>query len=163
MYKNQLLFPIIISLIITGCSNAPSHIIGSQNRVVPFEEQLPDNHLLMVQFNKWSGTPYRLGGNSLNGVDCSAFVQEVYRSALGLALPRTTALQSERGRSIEYQQVKTGDLVFFKTSYKTRHVGIYLDNNRFMHASTSKGVIISRLDNPYWASAFWQIRRVNES
>ncbi|MFA0501936.1 NlpC/P60 family protein, partial [Vibrio sp. 10N.222.46.A1] len=57
-------------------------------------------------------------------------------------------------------QAISGDLVFFKTSMTVRHVGVYLGNNQFLHASTSKGVIISRLDNPYWASKFWHFRRL---
>ncbi|TKG10403.1 C40 family peptidase, partial [Vibrio lentus] len=76
------------------------------------------------------------------------------------ALPRTTKDQSQQGKEIAYEQAISGDLVFFKTSPKVRHVGVYLGNKQFLHASTSKGVIISRLDNPYWASKFWHFRRI---
>ncbi len=111
-------------------------------------------------YNEWKGTPYRLGGNDHYGIDCSAFVQIAYQEALAINLPRTTLLQSKLGSEISYSNAQSGDLVFFKTGYKVRHVGVYLGNNAFMHASTSKGVMISRLDNPYWADAFWHFRRV---
>ncbi|WP_241033822.1 NlpC/P60 family protein [Vibrio maerlii] len=111
-------------------------------------------------YQDWRGTPYRLGGQSKSGIDCSAFVQVAYQQALAINLPRTTKLQSQLGQEVSYRTASSGDLVFFKTGVKVRHVGVYLGNNAFMHASTSKGVVVSRLDNPYWADAFWQFRRV---
>lgn len=93
------------------------------------------------------GVPYRLGGNNYNGIDCSAFVQVAYRDVLNIHLPRTTLAQVSIGNELSYEQVQVGDLAFFKTSRKVRHVGVYIGNKQFMHASTSKGVIISRLDN----------------
>ncbi|CAH0525893.1 hypothetical protein VHP8226_01387 [Vibrio hippocampi] len=141
---------------LSGCAQSPT----SQSTGGDYLAH-PDNQRFITQYDKWQGTPYRLGGNSLYGIDCSAFVQTVYQDAYGLALPRTTAYQSKVGTKVAYQEAKSGDLVFFKTGRKTRHVGIYLGSNAFMHASTSKGVIISRLDNPYWASVFWHFRTVN--
>ncbi|MCV5688202.1 NlpC/P60 family protein, partial [Escherichia coli] len=88
------------------------------------------------------------------------FVQRAFVEAYQLALPRTTKQQSTQGVELSWTDAKQGDLVFFKTRRSTYHVGIYLGNKQFMHASTSKGVIISRIDNPYWASKFWQVRRV---
>lgn len=115
-------------------------------------------------FKEWQSVPYRFGGVTAKGIDCSAFVQVVYRDAWQKALPRTTASQSQLGKKVSYKAAQAGDLVFFKTSRSQRHVGVYLGNKEFMHASTSEGVIISRLDNPYWASRIWQFRRLeNES
>ena len=114
----------------------------------------------MLVFKQWEGAPYQFGGTSKHGVDCSAFVQLAYRDATSVQLPRTTLKQSQIGTKINYELAESGDLVFFKTNRTTRHVGVYLGNRQFMHASTSKGVIISRLDNPYWASKFWHFRRV---
>jgi len=111
-------------------------------------------------YNQWHGVPYRLGGNSKRGIDCSGFVQVAYKNAWQLPLPRTTMMQSKIGENISYNSAKYGDLVFFKISKSTKHVGVYLGNSRFMHASTSQGVMISRIDNPYWASKFWQFRRI---
>ncbi|MDV7104401.1 NlpC/P60 family protein [Vibrio sp. TH_r3] len=120
-----------------------------------------DNIVFVDPFKTWQGTPYKYGGASTDGVDCSAFVQAVMLESHNKSLPRTTYQQSLLGKEVAYSQAQSGDLVFFKTGRKQRHVGIYLGDNAFMHASTSKGVIISRLDNPYWASVFWQIRTID--
>ncbi|MFB9134139.1 NlpC/P60 family protein [Vibrio olivae] len=111
-------------------------------------------------FNRWEGAPYQFGGTTKSGVDCSAFVQIAFRDATQTQLPRTTYSQVQVGKQLGFSQAQPGDLVFFKPSRSSRHVGVYLGNKQFMHASQSKGVIISRLDNPYWASTFWQFRRV---
>ncbi|MDG3088067.1 NlpC/P60 family protein [Vibrio hannami] len=116
---------------------------------------------LWTEYQSWKGTPYRFGGTSKSGVDCSAFVQSVFYKAQNKTLPRTTEHQLNSGYEVKYENAKAGDLVFFKTTWKDKHVGIYLGENAFMHASTSRGVIISRLDNPYWSSVFWQIRRID--
>ncbi|MDA0147593.1 NlpC/P60 family protein [Vibrio sp. LaRot3] len=144
--------------LLVACSSSPDFSRSNQSSLSP--EELQTKQKLMDVYQIWQGAPYRLGGTSLNGVDCSAFVQTAYSNGLQVNLPRTTKTQVEIGRAVDYDQAKVGDLVFFKTSYTTRHVGIYLGNKQFMHASTSKGVIISRLDNPYWAGNFWQFRRV---
>ncbi|MGC9404030.1 NlpC/P60 family protein [Vibrio genomosp. F10 str. 9ZC157] len=114
----------------------------------------------MNVYERWKGVPYRLGGTSFQGIDCSAFVQIAYHDALNVKLPRTTLHQSKVGSKVGYDEAEVGDLIFFRTSRTTRHVGVYLGNRQFLHASTSKGVIISRVDNPYWASKFWHYRRV---
>ncbi|EGU35673.1 lipoprotein NlpC [Vibrio sp. N418] len=145
------------SLALTGCSSSPSQSELSPD-ITAYHQQLKSEFLDVFQI--WKGTPYRLGGSSLKGVDCSAFVQTAYQRAAQLNLPRTTKYQVQVGEEIAYEQANVGDLVFFKTSRTTRHVGVYLGQNQFMHASTSKGVIISRMDNPYWAGNFWQFRRV---
>ncbi|MFA0112954.1 C40 family peptidase [Vibrio sp. 10N.261.46.E11] len=122
-------------------------------------EQSTTNAYMSV-YEQWKGVPYHFGGTSFRGVDCSAFVQIAVQTATQQALPRTTKDQVKKGKEIAYGQAISGDLVFFKTSMTVRHVGVYLGNNQFLHASTSKGVIISRLDNPYWASKFWHFRRL---
>ncbi|MCG7496393.1 NlpC/P60 family protein [Vibrio sp. Of7-15] len=115
---------------------------------------------LQNHYDNWKGTPYRLGGDSKFGIDCSAFVQITMQSVYNQSLPRTTAQQQYSGTQIAYNELQQGDLVFFKTGKKIRHVGVYVGGRKFMHASTSKGVIVSRLDNPYWADAYWHARRV---
>jgi len=115
---------------------------------------------LYRQHQEWQGTPYRIGGQSRRGIDCSGFVQLTYRSHLGVALPRTTGQQVTVGQPIRQSELTTGDLVFFRIDGKTRHVGIYLEQNRFLHASKSSGVMISSLDSPYWQSAYWKSRRI---
>jgi len=117
--------------------------------------------VLYRQFHEWKGTKYRLGGMSKKGVDCSAFVQLTYKSKFGINLPRTTRIQSTRGVPIPEQKLETGDLVFFKTGVNDQHVGIFLEDRKFLHASSSKGVMISSLDDSYWSRKFWTARRIN--
>ncbi|HAS63789.1 MAG TPA: hydrolase [Vibrio sp.] len=151
------LLAVIIAL--SACSSQPSKTHLATQPLTAFEQDQRDAFLGFYQ--KWQGVPYRLGGMSLNGIDCSALVKLAYQEAATINLPRTTALQANVGTEIDYHGANVGDLLFFKTSLRTRHVGIYLGNKQFMHASTSKGVMISRIDNPYWADVFWQVRRVD--
>lgn len=116
---------------------------------------------LLKEYQYWAGSPFRLGGSSLKGIDCSSLVQQVYKKSANISLPRTTESQAENGYEIKKSQLQVGDLVFFKTGWKVRHVGIYMGNNEFFHASTSKGVIVSNLNNPYWKEHYWHSRRVN--
>lgn len=115
---------------------------------------------LKLQYKNWKGVKYKYGGSSKSGVDCSAFVQRTFKDRLNIGLPRTTALQSSIGENVLRENLKMGDLVFFKTGYKVRHVGIYLEGGKFLHASTKRGVTISRLDNSYYSKHFWKIKRV---
>lgn len=146
---------------ISGCSSSPeSEISQIDVTTPPSVAQLAVKDSLLDVYKVWKGVPYRLGGNGFNGIDCSAFVQVAYRDAVNVDIPRTTTMQSAIGKEIDYDEVQIGDLAFFKTTRTTKHVGVYIGNKQFMHASTSKGVIISRLDNPYWAAKFWHFRRV---
>jgi len=115
---------------------------------------------LNLQYKNWKGVKYKYGGNSKKGIDCSAFVQKTFREKLNIRIPRTTALQSKIGKEINMSELEMGDLIFFKTGYNSRHVGIYLEGGKFMHASTKRGVTISRLDNYYYRNHFWKIKRV---
>ena len=108
------------------------------------------------------GTPYVFGGSDLkNGIDCSAFVQSAYR-AVGVELPRTAYEQSQVGYPVSREDLKPGDLLFFKTSDRApiTHVGMYAGNNQFIHSSSSgNGVGISEL-NDKWRSVLEDMRRV---
>ncbi len=135
-------------------------------RKLPFNETVtatPLEERLKQQYESWRGVPYRLGGLSRAGVDCSGFVHLTFKTQLGVRVPRTTEAQSKVGIPVDKRELQTGDLVFFKTSWKKGHVGIYLNNGFFLHASTSKGVMISNLDNPYWRRAYWMSRRIDLS
>lgn len=119
----------------------------------------PEDRLLQ-QFQRWEGTPYRLGGDSRRGIDCSAFVQIVMKDAFGITIPRTTREQLNYGKRVRPGAIRLGDLVFFQTGRTTFHVGIMLRGDFFMHASTSRGVTIDRLGEPYWKERMIQVRRV---
>ncbi|WP_128648639.1 C40 family peptidase [Vibrio maritimus] len=151
----KLLISYSMVALLAACSSQPQR---AQHTQQSYNTQ--ENAAFLAEYKKWQGVPYRLGGTNYSGVDCSAFVQAVYKDAYALSLPRTTAQQVKVGEKVSYNNAQSGDLVFFKTGRKTRHVGIYLGGNTFMHASTSKGVVLSRLDNPYWASTFWHFRSV---
>jgi len=114
---------------------------------------------LLAQHERWMGTPYRLGGTSTRGVDCSALVQNVFEETFRLSLPRTTGEQVREGSPIARDELAPGDLVFFRPPGAYRHVGIYVGEGRFLHASSSRGVMISTLDNSYWRRYYWQARR----
>ena len=88
------------------------------------------------------------GGSTKRGIDCSAFMQTAFLDAYGVELPRTTSEQRYLGRQIQKHELRKGDLVFFR---RNNHVGVYIGNNQFMHASSSQGVTISSLDEDYWA------------
>ncbi|QKT04634.1 C40 family peptidase [Ectothiorhodospiraceae bacterium 2226] len=153
-----LLLPLLLAVLaLSGCASAP-HPVPAPPSVSPAPP--PDVvRRLMAQHDEWAGTPYRLGGNSRRGIDCSAFVQTTYAERFGHRLPRSTEDQARHGQPVRRDQLQAGDLVFFRTGRKTRHVGIYMGDSRFLHASTSQGVTVSRLDNPYWTSAYWMSRR----
>lgn len=118
---------------------------------------------LRAAVRHWAGTPHRMGGNGRSGIDCSGFVQRVYHDLFNIRLPRSTALQVQTGTTIPKKELRSGDLVFFHPPRKNRHVGIYLSNGEFAHASTSRGITISRLSNPYWRDAYWTAKRVMPS
>lgn len=145
---------LIVSLIASACS---SNTVPTAAEISPSDS--PTNQKLLSHYNQWRGVSYREGGLSKSGIDCSGFVHLAYKQALQKSIPRTTDSLSRHGRAIESRQLRPGDLVFFKTGWKKRHVGIYVGNGEFIHASTSRGVILSRLDNPYWSDAWWMARR----
>jgi cell wall-associated NlpC family hydrolase len=107
----------------------------------------------------WIGTPYRYGGQSRAGMDCSGFARTLMREALGVELTRMTSLQVQEGVAVEKEDLLPGDLVFFRRR-GTRHVGVYLGDGEFIHASSSNGVIVSRLDEGYYERHYWTARRV---
>jgi probable lipoprotein NlpC len=114
---------------------------------------------LRTEVKRWQGTPHRMGGATRRGIDCSGFVQRLYRDIFDWRIPRSTALQVQSGRPVGKSHLRTGDLVFFKVPDKGRHVGIYLGEAEFAHASTSRGVTVSSLADRYWRQVYWTARR----
>ena len=126
------------------------------------EVELLQDNVLLEHIDEWYGTRYRYGGTSKSGIDCSAFVQAIYLSAFAVSLPRTARDQYRSSRIISATEVKPGDLVFFNTTGGISHVGIYLQNNKFAHASTSQGVTVSDMFDPYYLKRFIGIGRIEK-
>ena len=109
-------------------------------------------------------TPYKYGGTSENGIDCSAFTQKVFQRSIEMQIPRSTKEQFSIGERISKDdELDFGDLVFFKTRRRSSpsHVGIYIGDNKFMHASRKKGVMVSSLDEKYWTPRYIGARRLD--
>ena len=161
------------SVILTACSsNSDQNVTGpikakagifKTNRVISnLDDQIMVIANLSEHQQEWQGTRYRIGGNSKSGVDCSGFMQITFRDLFGIDLPRMTVDQAKEGTKISKSELRTGDLVFFNTGRgpNGKHVGVYVKNGQFLHASTKGGVIYSDMDSPYWTKTFWQARRL---
>lgn len=109
---------------------------------------------------RWKGTPHELGGESKRGADCSGLVKSVFSNQFNVTIPRTTERQVRVGDQVSQSELQPGDLVFFRPGFKKRHVGIYLSDGEFLHASASSGVTVSPLKRSYWQEHWWQGRRV---
>lgn len=121
---------------------------------------------ILSEAESYLGTPYRFGGTSRSGIDCSAFVLSVFGAAAGMDLPRVAAEQSQEGDSVERTELQKGDLVFFShRGSRISHVGIVEEVTaegeiKFIHAATSKGVMVSSLDDSYWGPKFRFAKRI---
>lgn len=125
-----------------------------------------DNHALYVESSKWLGVPYRYGGTSKRGTDCSGLTYSIYKKVYHKKLQRSSEEQrTEDCRKVAKRNLQEGDLVFFHNGRKKKkasHVGIYLKNGKFIHASTSQGVIVSQLDEPYYQKCWMQGGRISD-
>lgn len=118
---------------------------------------LEDNHKLYINASKWIGTPYRSGRADKRGTDCSGLVMQLYRKVYHTRLPRSTSQQMAACSKVSRGKLREGDLVFFssrRSRKKVAHVGIYLKDGKFIHASTSRGVIVSSLRESYY-TRYW--------
>lgn len=107
----------------------------------------------------WLGTPYKYGGSTKKGVDCSGFVLNMYKEVRGKDMPHNAATMYDQGKKISRDDLREGDLVFFGSFWKIDHVGIYLNGDRFVHASSSRGVMISPMEDSYWKPRYQGARR----
>ena len=120
---------------------------SSQKKTVALQNQL------LKSYSNWKGTKYSLGGDSESGMDCSALTRRVYREVYGYELPRQTVQQVKVGAHIQRENLKPGDIVFFRPE-GNNHTAVYLGDTLFINASSSKGVVISTLENTYWNKYF---------
>lgn len=138
---------------------------GSSNTPFRIPQDLDDSTLALIrEALSWIGTPYVYGGETKDGADCSGFVMMTYKNALGIKLPRTSADQGEFCENIDKKKLEVGDLVFFHGGKgdKVNHVGIYVGDGKFIHASSSKGVMISDLDMKYFADRYHHSGKVKQ-
>jgi len=168
-WKFLLLFLLIIILILSiGCTPYPRYRSGGAELPSKVEPQkvhwkTSEYIKLGLVFEKYLGKPYRGNSKYEAGLDCSRFTQEVYKKYNGTILPRVVKEQVKVGREVHRNLLRYGDLVFFKTDkYRISHVGIYVGYNQFIHASSSKGIIISGMNEKYWGERYATARRIIE-
>ena len=154
---------IVTLIIITSCggnkkavgNKKNNHIVSKYANLLQTSKSEISNVKLYSFIDSWYGTKYKYGGMSKAGIDCSGFCNILYEQVYNKEIKRTTSMLSKEINKVNKRKLKEGDLVFFNISKKKNsHVGVYLKNNRFVHASTSKGVLISSLDNPYYLKTY---------
>lgn len=166
-----------LSVVITGCGSA-RHTRGTtaqlspsgigkggrteQSSVTVPAHALPSMTALLTEANSWIGTPYKYGGNTREGVDCSGFVLQVYLRALDISLPRTSAQQQEFCRKIRRDEMKPGDLMFFsvREGGNVGHVGIYIGDDKMIHASSKVGVVVAPITTDYFVRNYLSSGRI---
>ncbi len=139
---------------------------NSNNESSLTADQISHREKVLMEIIKYMNTPYKFGGNTMSGIDCSAFTQTVFRDALAVQLHRSAREQFTQGEVItEKTDLKFGDLVFFNTRRRVRpgHVGIYIGDNLFAHASTKLGVTITSLEHNYYFSRYMGARRIDNN
>ncbi len=145
---------------------APRYTHASSSSIVRELEarQRGGNQRLRHVVNSYIGVPYKWGGTTRSGMDCSAFTRAAYRETYGIELPRTSKQMYQLGQFVSRRQdLHSGDLVFFKDTYSgagISHVGVYLGDGQFAHASSSRGVTITPLSNPYFNKRYAGGRRI---
>jgi len=167
-----------LTLLVSGCSLMPDYPVRyleapmtmpaagmaePPEELVAYSTEERQGELLTrlyQQHYEWYGVKYRRGGLSMSGIDCSGFVKQTFATLFDINLPRDTYLQAKAGVDLDRSELRPGDLVFFRINNRTQHVGIYLEEDKFLHASTSRGVMISSMTHPYWQSRYWKSVRV---
>ncbi len=155
---------IVVLLGFEGCSSTAPRFGGTGEGAAVYRDETPpgiDRDRVLLDVVSYLGAPYAYGGRSKDGLDCSAFTAEIYADALQIALPRSTKEQFEMGIPVDENELAFGDLVFFNTTGENpSHVGIYIENGLFAHASSSEGVTFSSLENSYFKERFVGARRL---
>ncbi len=147
-----------------GCASHQNLHAFDGNRWQPSERPVTSFESAAAQqlwqvFERYEGTAYRYGGMSSSGFDCSGFIVTAFDEAMGRRLPRTTTQMLVEGKRVPLDDLRTGDVVFFNIKGKDQHAGIYMGGDRFIHSSTSSGVMHSSLNGYYWRDRVSQARR----
>ncbi len=165
MKNKSYLIIIITALIITSCStikNSNDHSVANNDKKrIQYSEKLGVtlqkgfDAALIKEVIEWLGTPYVNGAEDKSGTDCSGFVQQVYKTVYGITTARSSSGIYDEAIKVKKEKLQMGELVFFKiNTAKVGHVGIFLQETYFIHASSSKGVMVSSLDLEYWTKYF---------
>ena len=141
-----------------------SKFVAYIEKLKTFNVALTPREKILLEVIKFLDTPYHYGGNTGDGMDCSAFTELVYKNSLSFELPRSAREQYQVGDDIDKDELKFGDLVFFNTTRRSRpgHVGIFIGENQFVHASRKLGVTVSSLDDAYYKKRYMGARRVEQ-
>ncbi|WP_312042432.1 NlpC/P60 family protein [Erwinia sp.] len=155
---------VLALMIVAGCSSHTRDEANGDNVKATHRAGEPDLIPVIAalhdQMYSWEGTPYQWGGTELSGVDCSGFVWRTLKDRFNLPMKRVTTSQLiHMGTRIQPDRLQPGDLVFFRVN-RQMHVGFYDTDRHFLHASASRGVMRSSLDNVYWKSVFLEARRL---
>jgi len=168
MLKKSVIYIFMMSVataILTGCGSSKS--VGSTGNYKSAElswpsktetaNLAPQSQAVLSAAHTWLGVPYKYGGNDRKGIDCSGLVLQVYKDALGIPLPRTSREQHDYCTAITKGSLIPGDLIFFatgKNKNRISHVGIFIGDNMMIHASSSKGVILSDINSQYYTRTY---------
>ena len=162
MQKNKRLFPLFILIFfIFQCNTgfAPRPYYVGQERQVSQHPDIVEN--IKKEIQKFYGAPYKWGGDSPRGTDCSGMIKTIYKNAANIALPHNAQQIYENSKSIRKMDLLFGDLVFFSSSgRRATHMGLYVTNDYFLHASSSRGVVLSKLSDSYYKNQFIGARRI---
>lgn len=179
MTKKLITYPLLltlISLVFFSCGSSkggtslynPKEVAHlSRQLQIPLsnkDKEDDKNMSLYAEVSLWLGTPYRYGGTTKRGTDCSGFIMQVYKKLYNKKLPRSTAgLAKAKYKKVAKRNLKSGDIILFATGKNKRtvsHAGIYLKNGKFIHASSSRGVIINDVDDDYYKRTWVRAIRV---
>ncbi|GGY69958.1 C40 family peptidase [Marinobacter zhanjiangensis] len=155
---------LMLALFLTGCASGPDVGHRSGQEYTPVYQPVTDadsDRVTRLQdvYARYEGTPYRYGGTTARGFDCSGFINKAYQEAFGMELPRTTSQMLAQGNRVPPEQLQPGDVVFFNIRGKESHAGIFMGGDDFIHASSSVGVTQSSLNGYYWQGRLTQVRR----
>jgi cell wall-associated NlpC family hydrolase len=139
-----------------------TNFVSHFEKLKTFNIALTPREKVLFEVIKFLETPYKYGGNTQKGMDCSAFTLQVFQNSLSVDIPRSAREQYSTGEKISNDELKFGDLVFFNTTKRSfpGHVGIYLGENQFVHASRSLGVTVSSLEAAYYKKRYVGARRI---
>lgn len=170
---------LLVCLLLTSCSSKkhvaskPTHNSGTPSAskinqirtkyalALNVDKSKISNDKLFVFIDDWYGVPYRYGGGDKSGIDCSGFTNKLYQTVYSKSIPHSTKEIYTEISKVDTDHLKEGDLVFFKIENKdVSHVGVYLTNNKFVHATTKKGVMINDLNEPYYKKYYYKGGRI---